>query len=272
MQAGTGRRRPRDGHARPEDLERSLSRIIVITGAGAGLGRWLAKAFAEDGHQVVALGRTASKVESVARECGDGALGLHCDVSDPDSVRAAFAAIRQRYGRVDVLINNAALYEPFTITEARDDQITGALMTNLAGPIFTTREAVPLLPKGGQIINVSSESVHIPFPMITLYQCAKAGLERFSKSMADELRPAGVRVTVVRAGKMYDEAKTWDIDPEVGLRFRDACAAAGVEMAGAVTHFRSLVGIFRTLIDLPPDLHADTVSLHAWGPPLGAPG
>src|SRR5579862_126312 len=99
-----------------------------------GLGRALARRFAADGHHVVLLARTLAKVQEAAAELGDRAMAVACDVGLPDSVRAAFAAIAKRHPRIDVLINNAAVYEPFLIAEARDDQILNSVATNLTGP------------------------------------------------------------------------------------------------------------------------------------------
>ncbi len=92
-----------------------MSKVIVITGAGVGLGRALARAFVEDGNSVALLGRTAAKVEAVAEELGDRAMAVGCDVASPESVRAAFAAIAEKHQRVDVLINNAAIFEPYKL-------------------------------------------------------------------------------------------------------------------------------------------------------------
>ena len=185
-----------------------MSKVIVITGAGDGLGRALARRFARDGETVILLGRTLSKVEAVAQELGEPHFAVACDVGNPDSVRAAFAAIAQRHPKVDVLINNAAIYEPFTLAEVRDEQIAASLATNVAGPIHCAREALPLLRGGGHIINVTSESVPLKMPMLRLYAGGKAGLELMSDMWARELEPEGVRVTVVQAGMMMDETKT----------------------------------------------------------------
>jgi meso-butanediol dehydrogenase / (S,S)-butanediol dehydrogenase / diacetyl reductase len=244
-----------------------MSKIIVITGAGAGLGRALARRFAADGERVVLLGRTLSKVEQVASELGDRGMALECDVASPDSVRAAFATIARRYPRVDVLINNAAVYQPFLIAEATDRQILQALTTNLAGPIFCSRAAIPLMGRGGHILNMTSESVGMHFPHLVMYQASKAGLERFSEGLYHELDTSGIRVTAVRAGQMTDADKSWDIEPAVLARFAQAAMAAGLNlMERPVSQFTSVTNVFRALIDLPADLHAAVVSLHARKP------
>ena len=140
----------------------------------------MARRLAADGETLILLGRTLSKVQAVADELGNGAMAVACDVGDPDSVRQAFAEIAAVHPQIDVLINNAATYEPFKVADARDDQILGIMQTNLLGPIYTCRAALPVLARGGQIVNVSSESVVIPLPLLSLYQSSKAGLERFT--------------------------------------------------------------------------------------------
>jgi len=191
-------------------------------------------------------------------------LAVGCDVASPDSVREAFAQVAAVHPRIDVLINNAAIYQPFLIAEATDDQILKSIVTNVAGPILCAREAIALLGKGGQIINVSSESVGMLFPHLVVYQTTKAGLERFSQGLHHELEPKGIRVTTVRAGQMMDADKTWDVDPQEAARFAQAAMAAGLNLRERpITQYMSVTNIFRSLIDLPADLHAQTVFLHA---------
>jgi meso-butanediol dehydrogenase/(S,S)-butanediol dehydrogenase/diacetyl reductase len=244
-----------------------MSKVIVITGAGAGLGRALARRFVADGERVVLLGRTLSKVEKVASELGDRAIALECDIASPDSVRAAFAAAAQRFPRIDVLINNAVIYQPFLIAEATDQQILQSVTTNLAGPIFCSRAAIPLIDRGGHIINVTSESVGMHFPYLVMYQASKAGVERFSEGLYHELEQSGIRVTTVRAGSMMDADKTWDVEPAMLARFAQAAMAVGLNlMERPVSQFMSVTNVFRALIDLPPDVHATMVKLHARKP------
>jgi NAD(P)-dependent dehydrogenase (short-subunit alcohol dehydrogenase family) len=245
------------------------SKTIVITGAGAGLGKALARRFASEGETVILLGRTLSKVQVLAEELagtsGGSALAVECDVASADSVRAAFATIAQAHPKIDVLINNAGIYEPFTVAEATDSQIDGIIATNLTGPIYCCRAAIPLLERGGQIINVGSESVNVPFAMLSLYQSSKAGLEKFSDALEAELESAGIRVTLVRAGPMYDEEKAspaWDRD--AAMRFHAGCAKNGLDLrTRAVSHSTSATGVFRTVIDLPADFRVSHVSLGA---------
>ena len=240
-----------------------MGKVVVITGAGVGLGRALARRFAADGETVVALGRTLSKVQALADELGAPHFAVECDVSSPDSVRGAFAEIAKRHAKIDVLINNAAIYEPFFVADASDEQILSSVNTNLAGPIFTSRAAIPMMEKGGYIINVSSESVALEFPMLSLYMSTKAGQERFSQSLGRELEPQGIRVSVVRAGPMYEEGKTapaWD--PQNAMQFYGLCKEAGIDMMKRpISMVGSVTDAFRALLDLPADVRITHVSL-----------
>jgi NAD(P)-dependent dehydrogenase (short-subunit alcohol dehydrogenase family) len=240
-----------------------MARTIVITGAGEGLGKALARRFTAEGDTVVLLGRTLAKLETAAAEFGDNCLPVQCDVGNPDSVREAFAAIAKAHAQIDVLINNAAVYAPFTLAEASDEQVMAQITTNIAGPIFVTREAAKMMGPGGHIINVTSEGVEVKMPMLWCYAGTKAALERIGQGWADELRGAGIRVTTIRAGKMFGEGKTssgWDM--ELTMRFATACAEAGMPLfEQPLSNYDSVLDIFRTVIESAPDLNLDLVTL-----------
>lgn len=241
-----------------------MSKVIVITGAGVGLGRELARSFAAQGNHVALLGRTSAKVEVVAQELGDKAMAVACDVADPESVRAAFASISKKHTTIDVLINNAAIFEPFRIVDASDRQIMSTISANLAGPMLCVRAAVPLMKSGAHIINVSSESVGTHMPHLSVYQSSKAGLECFSANLYRELEPEGIRVSTVRAGAMYEEGKTWDVDMQAKIDFHQAATAIGINLTERpISQFSSAGKIFHMLVDLPPDLQIEHISLHA---------
>ena len=239
-------------------------KVIAITGANGGLGRALAQRFAAEGEQVVLLGRSLAKVEAVASEIGGNALAVQCEVTSADSVRAAFARIGELHGRLDVLINNAAIFQPFLIEEATDEQLLGGIMTNLAGPILCARSAIPLLGRGGLIINVSSESINLPFAHLLIYQSTKAGLERFALGLHDELKDKGIRSCVVRAGQMMGPGISTEMDPVAGQRFHEATMARGLNlMTRGVTMYDSATQLFRNILDLPADMHVDLVAYQA---------
>jgi len=243
------------------------NKVIVITGANGGLGRALAQRFASEGEQVVLLGRSLEKVQEVSSAIGANAMAVACEVTSPDSVRAAFAEIAKVHPQIDVLINNAAIFQPSPIEEASDEHILTGILTNLAGPMLCARSAIPMLNRGGLIINISSESVDFPFPYLLVYQSTKAGLEQFSKGLHKELEDKGIRVTTVRAGQMVGPGSSATMDPEMGMRFFQACVARGFNpMERGVMQYESTLGLFRLLIDLPADMHIDIATYQARKP------
>lgn len=245
-----------------------MGKVVVITGAGLGLGRALARRLVADGDSVVLLGRTFAKVQAVAEALGENALALHCDVADPDSVRAAFDAIAERHRAIDVLINNAAVFHPFLIEEASDAQLRSTIDINLLGPVLCVRSAIPLLrrSRAGLIISISSESVEIDLPHLVLYETTKVALERLARGLRQELRADGIRSTVLRIGALIDRDKEWDVDPVAFGRFAEAAAAAGMPLIGDhASELSTIAGIIRMMIDLPRDTSIDLVTTSGHG-------
>ena len=245
-----------------------MGKVIVITGAGSGLGRAMTRRLAQEGHRLVLLGRTPSKVQAVAEEIGakyeGGAWAQGCDVADAASVKAAFAAIAAREPRIDVLINNAAVYEPFMIEDATEAQIAAALDTNLKGTIQCSQAALPLLGKGGQIINISSRTVVAPAVMLALYQTSKAGVERFTRTLREEVAERGIRVTMIRAAGMMEEGMGWTLSPEVLQRFQAERARRGIDRGeNAVSQFDSVAQLLPWLVGLPGDVDVTELMLEA---------
>jgi meso-butanediol dehydrogenase/(S,S)-butanediol dehydrogenase/diacetyl reductase len=239
-----------------------MSKAIVITGAGSGLGRAMARRLASDGHRLFLLGRTQAKIGAVAQELGGMAHAIGCDVSDPESVDAAFAEVGRKEPKIDVLINNAGIFEPYFIKDATNAQIRAALDTNLAGPIYCSRAAIPMLGRGSHIISIGSETVVVPIAMHALYQSSKAGLERFSKTLSQELVPEGVRVTLIRAGAMFDEDMKWNVDPEISRRFAEENVKLGVDnRVKPISHFNSVAELIPNLIALPSDINISEIML-----------
>lgn len=239
-----------------------MSKVIVITGAGSGLGRALARSLGADGDSIVLIARTQSKLDNVAAEIGVNALPVACDIGDPDAVRAAFEKIAERHKTIDVLINNAARIDYATLAEASDEHIFGVVNTNLVGNLLCSRSALSMMERGGHIINVSSEAVDAPYPHHLVYQATKGGIETMSKHLQDEVRSDGIRVSVVRAGPMYDEDYVMQAAPDVAEAFHKACIERGIDLTKMpVSHFNSVLWLFRSLIDIPDDMHVGTVHM-----------
>lgn len=245
-----------------------MAKTIVITGAGDGLGRALARRFAKDGDTVILLGRTLSKLQAVADELGSPALAVQCDVADGESVRAAFAEIAKVHPKIDVLVNNAGVYWPFELGEATDELVERLTSININGTIFCAREALPLFQGDGLIVNVTSESSVLKTPMMWLYASTKHAVELMSEMWARELDPRGVRVTVARCGQMYDETKTaapWPV--ETSMKFGAAAAAVGIHLREkGSSHYKSVTDAFRAILDMPRDTHLNLVAINGRKP------
>lgn len=210
-------------------LQRLANRIVVVTGASRGMGRSISATFAAEGAKVAMLARDGEALAEAAREIGASAMPVSCDVSDPNAVRAAFAAIEATLGGIDVLINNAAVANPQLIEEADDRLAQREVAVNLLGPLYCSRAAIPSMRRrgGGDIINVSSESVRTAYPYLSLYAATKQALEILSAGLRTELKGSNIRVAIYRSGRVRGTfSRDWD--PAMAKRARAAAEEAGL--------------------------------------------
>jgi meso-butanediol dehydrogenase/(S,S)-butanediol dehydrogenase/diacetyl reductase len=200
--------------------------VAAVTGASRGTGLALARALAGAGARVALLSRPSPHLEEAAASI-EGALAVPLDVADPQQVRGAFETVSADLGRLDVLVNNAAVGFAHRIEDATDAEIAAEVGTNFVGPLYCIRAAVPLMRAGGggTIVNVSSESSADPFPYLVLYGATKAALEVLSRGLLAELRKDGIGVTLLVCGhtRTGGFSATWD--PAV----REAARAAWEE-------------------------------------------
>jgi meso-butanediol dehydrogenase/(S,S)-butanediol dehydrogenase/diacetyl reductase len=245
-------------------MGRLEGRTIMVTGAGRGLGRNLARRFVAEGAQVVATARDAGRLNEAVGPLGDKALAVLADLGEPADVDRLFAETEKRFGRLDTLINNAAIYDFFRIAEATPDQIRASVHANLLAPMLCARAAIPLLRNsgGGDIINVTSEAVRQPFAVLTVYGATKAGLENFSASAKTELRDDNIRVTTLRLGAMHDPDRAHPTaPPEVLQAFMEINAA---RIAAGGKNLMPLDDVATCILDMltmPAGLAYDSVEL-----------
>ena len=164
-----------------------MRRIALVTGAGSGIGRASAVALAEAGFTVVLAGRRREPLEAAAAEIGPGAVAVTCDVRDPASVEALFAEIESRFGRLDLLFNNAGIgAPPVQLDELTLEQWTAVVETNLTGTFLCTQAAFRLMkrqsPRGGRIINNGSLSAWVPRPLSAPYTATKHAITGLTRS------------------------------------------------------------------------------------------
>ena len=175
-----------------------------MTGASRGIGRAIARRLSSCGAAVVLLARESGELEESQRECAaSGSIALPTDLRRPEQIRDAFANVTAEFGRLDALVNNAAIAIPNRIEDVTDDEVHQQFDLNVAAPILCTRSALPLLraSQRGAIINISSDSARDPFPYQLVYGVTKAALDVFTRSLYQELREDSVTVTLLVAGR-----------------------------------------------------------------------
>jgi NAD(P)-dependent dehydrogenase (short-subunit alcohol dehydrogenase family) len=178
----------------------STPRIAVVTGGGSGLGRVIATALLAAGHRVVVAGRTRAALEEVP-----GADPFVADVTDADAVAALFDHVSARYGRLDLLVNNAGVFgRGAPVAEVSDEDWQAVVDTNLTGSFRCARAAFRLMaaqdPPGGRIINNGSISAHVPRPYAIGYTATKHAITGLTKALALEGRAHGIAVSQIDIG------------------------------------------------------------------------
>jgi len=180
-------------------------KCAIITGAGRGIGRAIALAFAEQGCAIAALARSADEIAETARaveQLGGRAMAVTCDVGDADSVTEAFQEVEAGLGPADILVNNAgaACFKPFA--ELSLAEWEHSLAVNLTGTFLCTQAVLPgmMARRGGKIINISSVSGLKPIAEQSAYCAAKHGVNGLTKTLALELQPYGIGVHAICPG------------------------------------------------------------------------
>ena len=176
-----------------------MAKVWFITGTSKGFGRIWAEAALQRGDQVVATARNVDALTALADEYGDAVLTLALDVTDKSAVDAAVTAGHERFGRLDVVVNNAGYGLFGAIEEVSEEQARAQIETNLFGALWVTKAVLPILREqgSGHIIQVSSIGGVQAFPTIGMYHASKWGLEGFSQSLAGEVAGFGIKVTLV---------------------------------------------------------------------------
>jgi len=176
-------------------------RIWFITGAGRGMGVDIAQAALATGHAIVATGRNPDAVAKAVGETED-LLVLELDITNSSSAEAAVQAASERFGRIDVLVNNAGNFFAGFFEELTPEQFEAQLTTNLLGPLNVTRAVLPVMrrQRSGHVVTLSSTAGIVGQEFCSAYAASKFGLEGWMESLRFEVEPFGIRTTIVEPG------------------------------------------------------------------------
>jgi NAD(P)-dependent dehydrogenase (short-subunit alcohol dehydrogenase family) len=192
---------------KPKAVQPLLSeKVALITGGNRGIGLAIARALLAEGAEVVISARDPSTLERAAKEIGRQrakAVPLVCDVRDPKIVQTMFAALalKGRFGRLDILVNNAGIsHANLRVADLPVESWEDVIATNLTGMFLVTRAALPLMNRGGAIVNNLSLAAQRVFPGSSAYNASKHGALGFTNTLREELREQGIRVIALLPG------------------------------------------------------------------------
>jgi NAD(P)-dependent dehydrogenase (short-subunit alcohol dehydrogenase family) len=200
---------------------RLKNKVAIITGAGAGIGKACAEVFAGEGAKVVIAARRAENGQPAAdaiKASGGEAIFIRCDVAREKDVAAAVAETVEKYGGLDVMVNNAAIVRKARVDKMSSEMWHTMMTNNLTSIFYGCREAAKVMleqKRGGSIINISSIHARISYPGGSAYAAAKGGMEAFSKTFALEMGPFGIRVNCLEPGATYTELTRPQYTPEI---------------------------------------------------------
>ncbi len=179
-----------------------MTKTVFITGASAGFGRHFTEEALRLGYNVVATARRLDRLEALAAQAPDRVLPLALDVDRPDTVKTAVDAAVRRFGRIDVLINNAGYGLVGALEETPAEEWQAVFRTNLFGAVETTRAVLPVMraQASGMIVNISSMGGQLSFAGFSAYSATKFALEGLSEALADEVKGMGIKVMIVEPG------------------------------------------------------------------------
>ncbi len=193
-------------------------RVYIVTGGSRGFGLAIAKDLVEHGGRVGLISRNTAGLDQAVAEIGtDHAFGVSGDVGHIDSIRSAFEAIKNHYGRLDGLVNNAGMAWPNPVENLVEQEVLAQVNTNFLGTVFCCQAAIPLL-RGGdnpRIVNISSASAwhYDEISHLSIYAATKAAVERFTRDLRLEVQQDNIGVTCIRpGGAITDFAAQWNAD------------------------------------------------------------
>ena len=185
----------------------SNPKVWFITGTSRGFGRVWTEAILKRGDKVAATARNLASIADLNQKYGENVLTLEFDVTDHEQAKKAVEQAYAHFGRLDIVFNNAGYSLVGTIEEAKTDEVRALFETNVYGPLAVIQAALPLLRKqgGGHILGTSSNLGHVTLPVIGYYCSSKWAFEAIHESLAEEVKPFGIKVTIIEPGAYATE-------------------------------------------------------------------
>ncbi|WP_279359033.1 oxidoreductase [Methylobacterium indicum] len=213
-------------------MTQTATPVWLITGCSTGFGRELARLVLARGWRAVVTARDAARVADLASGAEDRALALPLDVTKPDQVAAVVAQATQRFGRIDVLVNNAGYGYQASVEEGEEDKIRAQFDANVFGLFAITRAVLPVMRAqgSGHVVNITSVAGLIGFPGSGYYAASKHAVEGWSDALAAEVGPLGIRVTCVEPGPFRTDWAGRSL-VQTPSRIADYAETAGARMA-----------------------------------------
>jgi NAD(P)-dependent dehydrogenase (short-subunit alcohol dehydrogenase family) len=237
-------------------------RCAVVTGAGSGIGRACAQALVADGWRVAFVGRRAPVLDEAVASSANPSLGLAlaADVGDPAGVAALFAQVRERFGRLDLLFNNAGVSSMSALLEDLPfEQWQASVAANLTGTFLCTQQAFRIMkaqtPQGGRIVNNGSISAHAPRPNSIAYTATKHAVSGITKTASLDGRKYGIAVGQIDIGNVASDMTAKMV---AGVPQADGSIKPEPRMA-----MDNVVRTFMTMVNLPPEANILNVTVMA---------
>lgn len=181
-------------------------KIAVVTGGSSGIGFSIAKQLAAEGAVVVVTARRQDALDTAVAAIGGSTVGVAADVGQASSLKALYAQVRERFGRIDVLIANAGGGVHAPLGKITEDQIDQQFSTNVKGVVLTVQEALPLLGAGSSVVIVGSSASMDPGPTMSIYGGTKAAIRNMVRSWVTELKGSGIRINLLSPGPTNTES------------------------------------------------------------------
>lgn len=185
-------------------MDKLSGKVAIVTGSSRGIGAAIAKRFAADGAKIIvhysSSEKAAAEVVADIRKSGGEAIAVRADMGEPAEIPLLFEAAKSHFGRLDILVNNAAIMQRAMLSEVTVESIDTHFNVNVRGYLLAAKHAAAMIPAGGCIINISSAISRMAYPGAVVYTATKGAIDTMSRVLAMELGSKGIRVNVVAPG------------------------------------------------------------------------